>query len=872
MGPRKRSKKNPKAKAADETAAPDPSTAVPHEQPSKSSEETDHGPTSGSQGDDEGPTPVAQKNDSQSRPRSTKSWYGGSWPRVSKASPVTQIAKESISAASNTASDVVSTVQAHTPRRGAPRSPSLSLSQNVGSSSRSLPLAATTTKLNITSNASGDLITSTGQTSSVDAKGTLGDQHRSDRDTAASEREANGSTNVENDDKKPEDSADIGTEGVLKERGLQQQTFNTSAGWRLWPFRADNTSSAVSKEESEQQKASSETHPAQPIQETPTPKSNEESGDQDEHKESTQVASSTHTTDSTSQSKSWFGFLGGYSWQSPPTEQSSGEAAASGENATQDVGQDSTDTTMTEAPPEPPKSVSQGIPSKSSGWAFWSREKGKDESGAEDSDGNVGEIAIANTPSQSQPEAAKVPQQKNIVKPEPQIGKRGRPKSLEVAEDISVKSGTLDDSTKSTPSHSPMPSGSKAVEQAATKTLPKSVPNLVLPPFRSTFSEARSSSVLQQISRMLFYSNQPPPKHVNIVRDPPRIKKALAIGVHGYFPAPLIRTVLGQPTGTSLRFANGAAAAIKQWTEDRGYSCEIEKVALEGEGKISERVDLLWKLLLNWMDHIQKADFIMVACHSQGVPVAIMLVAKLIMMGCVSSARIGICAMAGVNLGPFPDYKSRLFSGSAGELFDFARPASTVSRKYEGALTVVIKYGVRITYIGSIDDQLVSLESSTFTNISHPYIYRAVFIDGRAHAPDFLTHLVGFALKLRNLGISDHGLIRELSGPLAGSLYSGEGHSRLYDDQDVYELAIEHSLESSSVGDIPLEVQEYTAPTSANPYILPWSMRGLLEEDYVRTDLGGETKELLEQFDDWKPTSKVLKDVKFRLEAVKSKL
>lgn len=49
-----------------------------------------------------------------------------------------------------------------------------------------------------------------------------------------------------------------------------------------------------------------------------------------------------------------------------------------------------------------------------------------------------------------------------------------------------------------------------------------------------------------------------------------------------------------------------------------------------------------------------------------------------------------------------------------------------------------------------------------------------------------LTLLVGFALKLRNLGVSDHGLIRELSSPLAGSLYGGEGHSRIYEDPAVY--------------------------------------------------------------------------------------
>lgn len=54
---------------------------------------------------------------------------------------------------------------------------------------------------------------------------------------------------------------------------------------------------------------------------------------------------------------------------------------------------------------------------------------------------------------------------------------------------------------------------------------------------------------------------------------------------------------------------------------------------------------------------------------------------------------------------------------------------------------------------------------------------------------DSLSHLVGFVLKLRNLGVPDHGLIRELSSPLAGSLYSGEGHSRLYDDEAVYRYA-----------------------------------------------------------------------------------
>ena len=338
--------------------------------------------------------------------------------------------------------------------------------------------------------------------------------------------------------------------------------------------------------------------------------------------------------------------------------------------------------------------------------------------------------------------------------------------------------------------------------------------------------------------------------------------------------------MLGPPTGTSLRFADGAADAIKEWTESRGYNCEIEKIALQGEGVIAERLETLWNLLLNWVDAIRKADFILVACHSQGVPVAVNLIAKLLDFKCISSStRVGICGMAGVNLGPFSSYQSRFFGASANELFEFSRPGSAVSKEYENALQKVLKKQVRVVYVGSIDDQLVSLESALFANVVHPYIYRAVFVDGRIHAPGFLSHLVGFACKLRNLGISDHGLLRELSSPLAGSLYGGEGHSRIYEDQGVYELAVEYALETVSTGGDAaahptLEITPYQAPSSSNtnPYFLPWAMRGVLEEEYVRNELKKETQDLLAMYEKWQPQSKVLKDVKFRLEAVKSKL
>lgn len=46
----------------------------------------------------------------------------------------------------------------------------------------------------------------------------------------------------------------------------------------------------------------------------------------------------------------------------------------------------------------------------------------------------------------------------------------------------------------------------------------------------------------------------------------------------------------------------------------------------------------------------------------------------------------------------------------------------------------------------------------------------------------------------------------------------------------------------------------------------------MLEEPHVKDRLRAECMQLLEQFENWKPSSKVLKDVKFRLEGIRSKL
>ncbi|KAL8693105.1 MAG: hypothetical protein Q9218_001991 [Villophora microphyllina] len=750
-------------------------------------------------------------------------WYGGgTWRRGSKATPVTQVAKESILAATDRASEIVTSARNPIYRTSTPTGLlSSNLAHNIRSSSPSLSLASTKgtpVATDGSNNSEGAVPQPSSSDIAVTENGSLAVKRASLRNKSRSDLEpeqASGSTQSETI---PDIQGDKASEETPLWRGwfpLYRGTINADP-----PKTLDAVTQAASGQV--------ESEVTQP--------------------HLSEVATSSLGREAPP--RTWLGlWSNAKAPQDAPTHAVASTATITDEGPVESSGGKEAETSGGE----------RTSTAKSPGWAFWTREVSRDKP-SETGSANRGELALAGSPSQSHPESAV-------------LGEADKVPGTIVS---SSRKATVPQNTKDSHELKVSPEAVDSLVQNKTfkrkSDQGQQIRNLLLPPMRDTYCPVERSSLMQSLSSWWQQKPSYSTNSARFIEDPPRIKRALVIGVHGYFPAPLIRSVLGQPTGTSIRFADGAATAVHEWTKLHGYSCEIEKVALEGEGKILERVDLLWKLLLNWIDNIRRADFVMIACHSQGVPVAVMLIAKLIEFGCVRDARIGVCAMAGVNLGPFVDYKSRWIGGSAGELFDFARPDSQVSKDYDTALTMALRSGVRVTFVGSIDDQLVSLHSSTFGTVEHSYIYRAVFIDGRVHAPDFLTHLVGFALKLRNLGISDHGLIRELSTPLAGSLYSGEGHSKIYEDDAVYFLAVQNALQTISVEPTALKKPREATSATQNPYILPFSLRGVLEEDYVKTRLQKETKKLLDQFDEWKPSTKILKDVKFRLEGHRSSM
>lgn len=190
--------------------------------------------------------------------------------------------------------------------------------------------------------------------------------------------------------------------------------------------------------------------------------------------------------------------------------------------------------------------------------------------------------------------------------------------------------------------------------------------------------------------------------------------------------------------------------------------------------------------------------------------------------------------------------------------------------------------GVKVTLVGSWYDQVVPLYSAILYGIDHPRLYRALYIDSKDYTPDFLSHLIVFALKLKNLGVRDYGLLVHLSDTLAGSIYGfgTQGHSALYDFSGTFDVAVNWTLTEDPLAhrdtdekEIVAQSSHFKAPHSSklNPFLLPFIFSQLLHSNFTK-ELKKELESLIELYNVWEPKTKEAKDIKFRLEGIKAKL
>ncbi|KAM9899338.1 hypothetical protein OXX79_005796 [Metschnikowia pulcherrima] len=412
--------------------------------------------------------------------------------------------------------------------------------------------------------------------------------------------------------------------------------------------------------------------------------------------------------------------------------------------------------------------------------------------------------------------------------------------------------------------------------------------------------------------------------HTKKVGPLQKVNRILIIGVHGFFPTRMIRPIIGAPKGTSSKFANEAEKSVIRYlvennmmNENEAHDISIQKIALEKEGKIFDRVDFFLQILTKWAEELNEADFIMIAAHSQGCVVSIILLARLIRRGILKNAsqkRIGILAMAGVNNGPFYGIDKSLFMkaysaiehDSMIELFELTKFDSPQSLAYKDAIQTIVGVNVKLCLVGSINDQLVPLYSALASHVFHPNIYRACYIDSASKTPDFIKALISLCCHLQNNGYFDNNVIKEISPVLAGPL-TGGGHSRIYNDGKVYDLGIKFMLDTDDIvipksavitdyseenveANLPItnkvHVKEYNVgKIGTNPFILPWCLRGLIfniqknwrpvtpeitvQNGELQKSAEEEIKALYGLFDQWRPETKALKDLKFRLSGIR---
>lgn len=484
----------------------------------------------------------------------------------------------------------------------------------------------------------------------------------------------------------------------------------------------------------------------------------------------------------------------------------------------------------------------------------------------------------------------------------------------------------------------PSPTPSK---KSGLKTPTVSPPNLVLPTWEDTFHThprahvppeppSALSKTFQYVSEVLFAHDETAshkkgkgksgplkpyeralPRSWDVIggqqqQDVLRgCQRAVVIGVHGWFPGAVMRTVIGEPTGTSSKFVNMAVQALEEFQDKHNVKLsKITKIPLEGEGTISRRVDKLYQNLIGnkeWMDDLQNADVIFFATHSQGSIVSTHILDHLITDGHIRTAprdltanaiaaasggsitrppqRVCCLALCGIHLGPLRylstsslvlPYIQYFESIAARELFEFQNTDSQISRDYVKALRNVLDNGVKMVYIASLNDQVVGLYSGLFTSVTHPLILRALYIDGDAyHSSDFLSNLLVLLLRIRNAGLSDGGLLAHLSESTAGSL-NGVGHSTAYEETATYSFAINYLFlsDSGQHSQLELALEPFDARTEQNDYEIPWALRDLIADDRVAELFSDDFIRLRDAFRDWQPKTAILRDVKRKLQPI----
>ncbi|KAF8998037.1 hypothetical protein BDQ17DRAFT_1428716 [Cyathus striatus] len=275
-------------------------------------------------------------------------------------------------------------------------------------------------------------------------------------------------------------------------------------------------------------------------------------------------------------------------------------------------------------------------------------------------------------------------------------------------------------------------------------------------------------------------------------------RRVIVVGLHGWFPGAMMRTVLGEPTGTSGKFVNMMEQAIEEFATAHGSVVSTH--------------------LLNCLicdRHIRTVGNSAVVGGAESFPSA----AGFSILPAPKPQRLQLSAA------------TYFESTAAREPFEFQNTNSDISESYVTALENVLANGAKMVYVASP----IPIYSGLFTAMSHPLILRALYIDGDAyHSSNFLSNLLVLVLRILNTNFSDSGLLAHLSEATAGSL-NRVGYSTLYEELAAYSLAVKYLfLTNDGLADhSKLVVEPCNAMLEQNDYEIPWSLRDIIVDERV---------------------------------------
>lgn len=344
---------------------------------------------------------------------------------------------------------------------------------------------------------------------------------------------------------------------------------------------------------------------------------------------------------------------------------------------------------------------------------------------------------------------------------------------------------------------------------------------LVLPHMHHNFREITFVTKARLLGEKFIKGDQTSERHLYLstagsinAKKRKRTRNAVVISMHSLLPPKFVRNYIAQSTGSAKQFGLKAMEAVAKWLQESDnseqYKTDISAVCLEGQGTITDRVRESFRLLRNWRHEINSADLIFFVSSSMATPAAITLLSAMHQSEEFNLHRkkIGMLSMAGIHCGPYPGLNARVVTRAyypaeneiIKELFELQKTSSQTSKQLSADTKYLCEHNVKMTLVGALDDQFVPLFSSVDSLVSHPNIFKCIYIDEQCCVPAFIVKLFLVILMMQNVGYSDQNMITDLSERLQGPVNVNNGsHGRIYDNEDVYDMGVRFTMETTSL-------------------------------------------------------------------------